>query len=456
MTRRLRDLPILRPLLPVLRPPVDRARRFAHYLHDTLRRLDRLGPSSVLRTARWAWGVGGELRRLRRDPRLKVAVDVLALWEPLTGVGWYLHQVLVHLAHREGLSLRLYGLSVVQAPEIPEPPAPLPEGPALERVLYAIPDDLVLARPRLVSLLRRLEPLLLAADGHQVVWAPNYILPPPFRLAHRPLVATIHDLAFRRVPWAVRPDTLEAMREILDRTLQEAVLLITPSATVRDDLVAFGYAAPGRIRPIHHGLGQVAEEASARPAPPVGTPPAYVLHVGTVEPRKNLTTLLAAYRRLLAAGPAPPPLVLAGHLGWKAEDLAREIEAGRRDGWLVHFGYVSRDELVALYRGARLVALPSWYEGFGLPVVEALWAGVPALLADIPVFREVAGDAACYAPPGDPGAWAAALGRLLAEDAEGPRRELAARGRDRAGRYTWERAAAATAAVLREAAGARG
>jgi glycosyltransferase involved in cell wall biosynthesis len=255
---------------------------------------------------------------------------------------------------------------------------------------------------------------------------------------------------------------------------------------VRDDLVAFGVAAAGRVRPIHHGLGMVAAAGREMPldatdgadagaaagaargaaagngaagdpggaagaaTPPAGTPSAYCLHVGTVEPRKNLPALLAAYRLLRAAGEAPPPLVLAGQLGWKSEALRRDIAAAAGEGWLRHFGYVGTGELVALYRGATVVALPSWYEGFGLPVVEAMALGAPVLLSDIPVFHEVAGHAALYAPPDDPAAWAAALARLFADPTL--RADLAARGRQRAERFTWERAAEETAAVLAEAA----
>jgi alpha-1,3-rhamnosyl/mannosyltransferase len=422
MPHRLRDHPLLRPLVPVLRPFVRAARAAVRPVAAPVRgRLWRLGPAALGRTARWAAGLVGEIRRRRRDPRLRVAVDVLALWEPRTGVGWSLHQLLAHLAERPELSLRLYGLALVRAPGIPEPPEPLPAGPALERVVYDVPDDLVLGQRWLVPFLRRIEPLLMRADGNQVTWAPNYILPPPFRRADLPLVATVHDLAYRKVPWAVRPDTLAAMREVLERTLHEARLLITPTAAVRDDLVAFGVAGAGRVRPIHHGLGMVAaagregdgsgsEPAGADAAsggatavepatPPAGTPPAYCLHVGTVEPRKNLPALLAAYHRLRAAGEAPPPLVLAGQLGWKSAGLRRELAAAAAQGWLRHFGYVGTGELVALYRGATVVALPSWYEGFGLPVVEAMALGAPVLLSDIPVFHEVAGDAALYAPP---------------------------------------------------------
>ena len=441
--------------MPVLKPAVRLARAVLRPVVAPVRgRLWRFGPAAVARTLGWAGGVLRDVRRRRRDPRPKVAVDVLALWEPLTGVGWTLHQLLAHLAGRRELSLRLYGLSLVRAPGIPEPPQPLPEGPALERVVYDVPDDLVVGQRWLVPFLRRMEPLLLRADGNQATWAPNYILPPPFRRADLPLVATVHDLAYRKVPWAVRPDTLEAMREVLDRTLHEATLLVTPTAAVRDDLVAFGVAAAERVRPIHHGLGMVAAAGrageAAGAAPPAGTPRRYCLHVGTVEPRKNLPALLAAWRLLRAAGDEPPPLVLAGQLGWKSEGLARDIRAAADEGWLLHFGYVGTDELVALYRGAAVVALPSWYEGFGLPVVEAMALGAPVLLSDIPVFHEVAGDAALYAPPADPAAWAAALARLLAD--EPLRRDLAERGRRRAEGFTWQRAADEMAAVLAEAA----
>lgn len=447
-----------------LAPLVGRLRRIAA----------RLNPAAAVRTVRWLAAIAAAVRRRRREPRLTVAVDVLPLWEPLTGVGWYLYKLLEALAGRDDLRLRLYGLALVDAPEIPAPVVPLPTGPALEPVSYPVPDDLVLGRRWLVPVVRKLEPLLVAADGNRVVFAPNFILPPPFMLAvaAAPLVATVHDLGIRRLPWAVRDDTREAMLERLDRTLFQAVRLITPSAAVRDDLSAYGDADPARVRVVHHGLGQAveavrregegaggAEEGAAggrggavATEPPAGTPASFVLTVGTLEPRKNLLTLIEA-RRLLArraGGEAAPALVLAGRYGWQTGAIRRAVEAAAAEGWLVHFGYVSQAELVALYRRARLVALPSLYEGFGLPAVEAMWAGVPLLLSDIPVFHEVAGDAALYAPPDRPEAWADRLTELAGDD--DLRRRLIARGHERARSFTWERAAERTAAVLLEAA----
>jgi len=425
----------------------------------------RLSPGAGLRTVRWLVGVVAAIRSRRREPRLTVAVDVLPLWEPLTGVGWYLERLITALAGRDDIRLRLYGQALVEAPEMPGPVTPLPEGPAIERVVYSLPDDLVLSRRWLLPLVRRVQPLLLAADGNRVVFAPNYILPPLFRLARAPLVATVHDLAIRVVPWAVRPDTRLAMERRLERTLYEARLLITPAHAVAGDLVHHRLAHPSRVRVIHHGPGQLTpfpgtqssrstdrSEPDRSASSAVGSLEAYLLYVGTLEPRKNLPTLLAAVTHLNQWG-RKIPLVLVGRYGWLAEDLRSRIEAATAAGWLHHLGYLSPGDLRAVYRGATIVAVPSLYEGFGLPAIEAMSAGVPVVLSDIPVFREIAGGAALYADPRSPEAWAGQLARLL--DDPGLRRELVARGRARASGFTWERAAERHAEILREAAGIR-
>lgn len=415
----------------------------------------RLSPGSWARTARWAWGIAAAIGRRRCETRLTVAVDVLPFWEPLTGIGWYLDRLLAALAGRDDLRLRLYGLALVEAPGIPGPVTALPSGPALEHVVYPVPEDLVLGQRWLVPLVRKLEPLLLAADGNRVVFAPNYILPPPFRLARAPLVATIHDLSIREVPWAVRPDTREEMERRLDRTLFEARLLITDSRAVAADLLRHGAAGPARLRPVLLGPGQIEPGVpdGEIPEPPAGTPESYVLHVGTLEPRKNLPTLLAAVRLLHRRG-RTIPLVLAGRYGWKSEELRREVERAEAEGWLHHHGYVTPEHLLALYRRAAAAAVPSFYEGFGLPALEAMGAGAPVVLSDIPVLREVAGDAALYADPRRVESWADRLGELLADPALA--RDLGARGRARAASFTWARTAEETARVLREAAGEAG
>jgi len=446
----LRDSRWLAPVRPVVLPLLAAAARLTAPFR---RRLWRLSPRALLRTARWAAGLVSTIRRRRRDRRLKVAVDVLPLWEPLTGIGWYVYKLLEEWAERDDVLFLLYGLALVRAPGIPEATVELPRGRGVEHVVYAVPDDLVLGQRWLVPVVRWLEPLLVSLDAPDVVFAPNYILPPPFRLTRAPVVATVHDLSVRRVPWAVRPDTRVALAERLDHALYQARLVLTDSAAVGRELVELAGVDAATVRVVPLGPGQAREATTkdAAPAPPAGTPPRYGLFVGTLEPRKNVPGLLAAWRQLRARLADAPPLVLVGRYGWTAEDIRANVETAAAEGWLVHFGYIAHGELVALYEHAAVVVLPSFYEGFGFPVVEGMLAGAPLVLADVPVLREVGGDAALYAPPERPDLLAERLAAVLSDAALAA--DLVQRGRRRSALFTWQRCAEQTAGALAEAAG---
>jgi glycosyltransferase involved in cell wall biosynthesis len=410
-----------------------------------------VSPRRLAATAAYLAALARQVRRRRAEPRLTVAVDVDCLYETLTGIGWYLYSILDRLAQRDDLRLRLYGQGLAPPGRGPSPAVALPRGPAIEHVTYAAPDGLIVSPWRADWILRRAAPLLVAADRNRVLFGPNFLLPPLFRFAGGARVATIHDLTFRRLPWAVRPDTARALAERLERTLLEADLLLTDSAAVAWELTAAG-VAPARLRAIHLGPGQQPPPTVAAAAsPPAGTPERYGLFVGALEPRKNLATLLAAWRELRRDPGGAPPLLLCGPSGWRSRELRRRLAEAEREGWLRHLGYVSPPELAALYRGATVVALPSLYEGFGLPAVEAMAAGAPLLLSDLPVLHEIAGDAALYAPPGRPDLWRERLRQLLADEAL--RAELADRARRRGAQFDWQRTAAATADAWREAAG---
>jgi glycosyltransferase involved in cell wall biosynthesis len=187
--------------------------------------------------------------------------------------------------------------------------------------------------------------------------------------------------------------------------------------------------------------------------PPVASPaqPPYFLAVGNLQPRKNLVTLIAAMARLRRRHPhIPDRLVLAGQPAYLAAEVARVAAHHGAGGAVELLGYVSDDELVALLRSATALAYPSVYEGFGLPVVEAMAAGTPVLVSDIAVMREVAGDAAVFVSPRDPDAWADALAEVAA-DAD-LRSRLRAAGREREARYSWRACAESIVAALEGAA----
>lgn len=436
--------PALRPL----RPGVDFARRSAHRLRHRLR---RLSPRAWVRTARWLGRIAGGVAGRRRETRLRIAVDATALWEPLTGIGWYVYKLLEEWAGRDDLAVRIYGATLFDGPSAPQPSVEPPRGPGVEWVTYDLPDDLVLAPHTLGRLARWATPLLLAADRNDVLFAPNYFLPRIFVLARAPLVATVHDLSVRRVPWSMREETRRNLQERLDHVLYEARLILADTAAVGRELVELADTDPGKVRVVHLGPGQARRDGALEAAvPPPGTPPRYGLFVGTLEPRKNLLGLLAAWRELRRRLPDAPPLVLVGGFGWQSETYREAVETAEAEGWLLRFGYISDGELLALYRDAAVVVLPSFYEGFGLPAVEAMGAGTPLVLADIPVLREVGGDAALYAPPDRPDLLAERLASVLAD--ANLAADLSVRGRQRAGLFTWQRAAAEVATVLAEAA----
>ena len=262
-------------------------------------------------------------------------------------------------------------------------------------------------------------------------------------------VITVHDLAFLRHPEHL---TAESQRYYgrIHWAVHHADAIIAVSAATRDDLVTLTGADPNRITVVYE-----AADPRFRPHDPMSSPiPArlciaetavptpYFLFVGTIEPRKNLDTLLDAYAAYRQSTPDAAHLVIAGAIGWNSEPTAARLKTETGVVWL---GPVDADDLVTLYRHATALLLPSWEEGFGLPVIEAMATGTPVAISTAAALVEIAGDAALTAAAGDVRAWAAIMAALATGDAQ--RADLRARGLARAGYFSWERAARETADV---------
>jgi glycosyltransferase involved in cell wall biosynthesis len=275
---------------------------------------------------------------------------------------------------------------------------------------------------------------------------------PPFRRAGAPPAAIfVHDLAFRvraaEVPWQQRL----YLRAVLPPALRQAAAVFVPSESTKRDLLDL-YRMPrleGKVEVTAEGL------PTAAPAGPLpeGIEPGFVLAVGTVEPRKNYPRLLAAYRRLRGRhGSLPfmvngrrgvPELVIAGRPGWAYGDTLQRIAA---EPGVRYLGHVDEPTLAALYESASVLAFPSLYEGFGLPLLEAMARGIPAVVGAAGALPELALGAALSVNADDEEAIAGALERLLADEAL--RGKLGQEGRRRAKGYTWAGAAERTLDVL--------
>lgn len=275
--------------------------------------------------------------------------------------------------------------------------------------------------------------------------SPDFVLPP---VGRTPAMVTVHDLSFLRVPQCFVPGFSRYLTKAVTRAVGEADRILADSESTRSDLQAILGAAPERVRVIYPGV-----ETRFRPVrDPVilervreryGLPNRFILGVGTLQPRKNFDGLIESFGRL--AGPTQQQavqdvhLVIAGGAGWMHEDLPQVVRRLGLDERVRFVGFVEDADLPALYSLARVFAFPSWYEGFGLPVLEAMACGTPVIAADNSSIPEVVGGAGCLVEAGDIEALADGLERLLVD--EKLRVELMSAGHAQAKGFRWERAA---------------
>jgi glycosyltransferase involved in cell wall biosynthesis len=266
-------------------------------------------------------------------------------------------------------------------------------------------------------------------------------------------VVTVHDLAFERYPELFPRSWRWLYRSGLRALVKRADAILTPSRATADDVIARTSADADRVHvvPLAASLPSMPSSGGspAQAADRLGIVEPYVLFVGTLEPRKNLVRLVRAYRKAVGAA-LPHALVLAGPVGWKSEALEAELALGG-PGRVVRTGPLDGPDLDALYRRAAAFVYPSLFEGFGLPVLEAIGRGAPTIASDIPPIREVAGDAALLVEPRSEEDLASAMERVLTDDALAA--DLRRKGPIRASGFSWNATAEGTLAVYRKVLG---
>ncbi|MEN8005622.1 MAG: glycosyltransferase family 1 protein [Candidatus Krumholzibacteriota bacterium] len=271
-----------------------------------------------------------------------------------------------------------------------------------------------------------------------------------------PLVATVHDLAWRFFPETIEEPRLSYYRWLVPRSLAKADAVVANSRATASRTVDFFPQVGAKIHVTLHGTPRwVRERSCAEKIPDQAAGRPYFLFVGTLEPRKNLSRLLDAYESFLSSDEvrAQPPdsvpdLVLVGGRGWKESRLRTKIAQLEAGGRLTVVAYCGLDELWNFYCRARALVFPSLDEGFGLPILEAMAAGLPVLTSDRSGTAEVAGGKALLVNPENTAEIAAGLANLAFD--EDLRRKLATGGRTRARELTWSRTAEQTVAVYHE------
>lgn len=273
----------------------------------------------------------------------------------------------------------------------------------------------------------------------------------PIALA-APMVVTVYDLSFLRYPERLSQARRLYLRSMTALTCSKARRVLAISQSTADDLLSLLGVPADKIDVTPLGY----DRAVFRPLPAAELerfrreqqlPERFWLYVGTLEPRKNLSTLLAAYGRLPNAERLP--LILGGGIGWRGREILAEIERLGLGASVTHIGFIPAAELPLWYNCAEAFVYPSVFEGFGLPVLEAMACGAPVVISDAAALREVAGSAGWRIPSLAAGSWAEALKRVKMDEAW--RDAAKADGLARAARFSWERTAALTVGSYRKA-----
>lgn len=373
---------------------------------------------------------------------MRIAIDATAIPRLMAGAGVYTYQLVRALAALEAdhdyvvfAHSDAFDELARQQPRLRVVHVRAPSRP--ERLLW---EQLVL-------------PVRLRRLGIDVLHSPHHTTPAlPLPC---PRVVTLHDVTFFLLPQRYPPSRRLYFQAITRAAARLAQAIITPSDAVKRDVVRVLGVPQERVTAIAEAPAP--EFAPLEDADALGRirwryklPSRYILSVGNLEPGKNRGRLIAAYGRLRERG-LQHHLVIAGQRAWRYESDLALVRRLRLDD-VVHFlGYVDGADMPGLYSGADLLAFPSLYEGFGLPVLEAMACGTPVVTSSVSALPEVAGDAALLVDPKDVAALTETMERALADEAL--RAELRARGLERAREFSWEKAARGTVQVYEAVAG---
>jgi len=371
---------------------------------------------------------------------MNICLDLSPVVHQKAGLASYARELAAHLLQMEpGISWRAFHYDRRPPVSLPTPLDALPR--------YVVPWGAY--RWRLTTALRHF--LGLSMDrffaGVDLFHATEHLLP---RFSSVRTVFTLHDLIFLFHPETHKPLNRWFLTLMMPRFLRAADAVIAVSECTKRDAIRFYSIPEEKITVIYEGVSPRFRPANPEAVRAVrekyGLPERFILYVGTIEPRKNLTTLLEAFHHLLATRDLR--LVFVGKKGWLYEGFFRRLRELGLEDRVIFTGYVPDEDLPAIYSAADLFVFPSLYEGFGLPVLEAMACGTPVVCSNTSSLPEVAGDAAILVDPTDVRALAGAMERVLTD--EHLRAEIYAKGLGRARQFTWAKAAQETLKVYLE------
>ncbi|GAA6167814.1 glycosyltransferase family 4 protein [Sessilibacter corallicola] len=365
------------------------------------------------------------------DKKITISVDARPLESPLTGIGYYTHYLLKEMIKfTPSWVWNLYSTKPFLSGLDGYENVNIRTGWESRRYTSSIYSQVLF-------------PLWANKDKADIFWSPRHHLP-LFLVGRIKKCVTVHDLVWHR-----HPETMSALGRYLDR------LLMPKSVHMADLVVSVSNSTKAELNDI---LRPKKQQAIVSPAPKplmksfiwneTKASESYFLFVGTNEPRKNLARLIEAFNLALKSGISIRKLVVVGMKGWGRDELAYSIQRFNLHSNVDVKDYLSESELIDLYRGAHALVMPSLYEGFGMPLVEAMSCGIPVITSNCSSMPEVAGNAALYVDPFDVGSIADAM--ILMSDDVVKHKELSQNAVVKVKEYSWEKSAQKMIALIEE------
>jgi glycosyltransferase involved in cell wall biosynthesis len=368
--------------------------------------------------------------------RPRIGIDVSAAINQGGGIGRYTRELVQALAKEDSLyDFRLFS---AKQPAVLPVPDPIPtssnvvyrEAPFSQRWLYRIWYRLQLPLP-----------LQWFTGELDLFHSPDFTLPPV--TGNIPTLLTVHDLSFLHYPATFTPSLVSYLNRVVPRSIRRATHILADSQVTKNDLVELWNVSEEKVTVLHSGVSEafrpVADKSHlelVRRKYNLGQQP-YLFSVSTLQPRKNYQFLIRAFRPI--ADKYPHNLVIAGGKGWMYQQITAEIKKQELEDRVKLIGFADDSDLPSLYSEAALFVFPSLYEGFGLPLLEAMACGVPVITSDASSLPEVAGDAALLVSPHLQEDWSHLMVQLLRDPDQ--RKEMVAAGFLQARRFTWKLAA---------------
>ncbi len=365
----------------------------------------------------------------------KVLIDGVALLSPLTGIGRYTHKISKELLLKDNFNIEFfYGYYSKNLIE-----------PSMKPQLKTLKSFIV--KNRLIKKsVRRLLFFFskISAKQYNLYWQPNFI--PNGGVKADKIVTSVHDFSFIHYRDFHPKERIEHIERYFFKNVAKSDMIITGSHYSKEEIVNYLNFSEEKIEVIYHGIDHNLFKIYQEPKVDFELPKKYILSVGSIEPRKNLIGLLKAYALLDDELKAEYKLVLVGFKGWENREIMKIIKENERS--IFYLGFISDEELAKVYNLASLFVFPSFYEGFGLPPLEAMACGTPVISSNASSLPEVGGDAVVYCDPNSSLDIKEKISIVLND--KNLQKEMIDKGLKQAKKFSWEKSAKEHTRVFNE------